>query len=259
MPYATSKQPGYFSLLFLFNMKILGWWYWMISNEILYSKELTDKQKLLYCSISSLCAEKWFCRATNEYLGELLWVNKRTISRNIATLNELWFIEMEEGLQRKIYLAENHKGGCEKSQGGVAKNRNHNNIIYNNINNNIYPFETFWKDYPHARKWKKKDSEQFFKQQNSEDVKKQVSILKRKIKAWLQDAQYIPACERRIRDFVPLSDDVVKQDVTRIIKWHLNAWWDIKQRAIELKETFWEELVNQTVKELQKKVNLTFN
>lgn len=265
MPYATSKQPGYFSLLFLFNMKILGEWYWIMPNMVLYSKELTDKQKLLFCVISSLCAEKWYCRATNEYLWELLNADERTIRRNVSALQEKWFIwiSVKDNNTRHITLEEEDMdvlGGRTKMSRGVGQKCPHNNIIYNNTNNNIYPFETFWKDYPHARKWKKKDSEQFFKQQNSEDVKKQVSILKRKIKAWLQDAKYIPACERRIRDFVPLSDDVVKQDVSRIVKWHLNAWWDIKQRAIELKETFWEELVNQSVKELQKnRVNLTFN
>lgn len=113
---------------------MLEQWYWLIPNSVLFSKELTDKQKLLFCVISNLCAEKWFCWATNEYLWERLWVNKWTISKNITTLYELWFINIENWLQRKITLVENHKGGCEKSQGGVVKNHNHNNTIeYNNI------------------------------------------------------------------------------------------------------------------------------
>jgi len=114
-------------------------------------------------------------------------------------------------------------------------------------------FELFWKEYPHARKWKKKDSKMYFSKQNPHDVMKQVAILKRKIKAWLQDAQYVPACERWIRDFTPLSEDVVRQDLVKICKWHLNCGWDIKQRASELKETFGEQQINEIVKEIQQK------
>lgn len=235
---------------------MLEQWYWLIPNSVLFSKELTDKQKLLFCVISNLCAEKWFCWATNEYLWERLWVNKWTISKNITTLYELWFIDIENWLQRKITLVENHKGGCEKSQGGVVKNHNHNNTIeYYNIieENKKESFETFRKQYPHARKGKKKDSEQYFLKQNPEEVMKQVWILKRKIKAWLQDAQFIPACERWIRDFTPISEDVIKQDLIKICKRHLNAWGDMKERSQELKQTFWDEQINWIVKAIQQK------
>lgn len=241
---------------------MLGEGYCFMPNEVLYSTELTDKQKLLFCAISNLCAEKGYCWASNEYLGERLGVNKWTISKNIAVLYELWFIEIENWLQRKITLAEqqqgvvkNHKGGCEKSQGGVVKNHNHNNTIENNntIKENKEKFEEFWKQYPHARKGKKKESEQYFLKQDANEVLRQVAILKRKIKAWLQDGQYIPACERWIRDFTPISEDVLKQDLVKICKWHLNADGDMKARASELKETFWEEQIKQIMKAIQQK------
>ena len=116
-----------------------------------------------------------------------------------------------------------------------------------------YTFEDFWKDYPHARKWKKSESEMYFKKNDSEEVKKQVSIMKWKLKAWLIESKYIPACERWIRDFTPINDDVIRQDLHRICKWHLNAWWDMKQRSQELKETFWEQQINEIVKAIQQK------
>lgn len=121
-------------------------------------------------------------------------------------------------------------------------------------------FELFRKAFPHARKWKKADSKNYFLKQEPTEVMKQVSILKRKIKAWLQDWQYVPACERWIRDFTPLNDDVVKQDLVKICKRHLSCWWDAKQRAKELKETFGEQEVNEIVKLIQKeKISLTLN
>lgn len=114
-------------------------------------------------------------------------------------------------------------------------------------------FETFWKEYPHARKWKKQESEKFFVKQNSDEVMKQVSILKRKLRAWLEESKRIPACERRIRDFTPLNEDVIKQDLIKICKRHLNAWWDMKERSMELKQTFWEQQINEIVKMIQQK------
>ena len=108
-------------------------WYWLMPNEVLYNKELTDKQKLLFCAISNLCAEKWYCRASNEYIWELLNADKWTISKNIAKLHDKWFIniEIENWCQRKITLAENNiplvkndKGGSQKWLGGVVKNDN---------------------------------------------------------------------------------------------------------------------------------------
>lgn len=226
--------------------------YWIMPNKVLYSKELTDKQKLLFCLISSLCAKEWFCRATNEYLWDMLDVNKLTISRNVSILQEKWYIEIEitSNNQRKITLYENVKGGWQNCQGGIDENVNP--YIYMN-NTNEYPFQNFWEEYPHARKGKKKDSEKYFKQNNPLEVKKQVQILKWQIKAWLQDSERVPACERWIRDFTPLNDDVIKQKLVKICKRHLNAWWDMKQRSLELKETFGEQQINEIVKAIQQK------
>lgn len=105
--------------------------YWIMPNKVLYSKELTDKQKLLFCAISSLCAERGYCRATNEYLWELLWADKRTISRNLTPLQEEWFISIGEDEQwrRIITLDKNVYGGRQKCLGGVDKNVYHNNTI----------------------------------------------------------------------------------------------------------------------------------
>lgn len=235
---------------------ILSNGYWLMPNAVLFNNELTDKQKLLFCLISSLCAEKWYCRAVNEYIWKLLNADKRTISRNLSELEKKWFISIENGVVRKITLDKNVYGGRQKCLGGVDKNVYHNNIIYNNTIE--YTFSDFWKDYPHARKGKKKESEQYFKQQDAEQVKKQVAILKRKIKAGLQDAQYIPACERWIRDFTELNEDVIKQDLVRICKRHINTGWDMKQRSTELKQTFGDEIINEIVKSLQKKLTPLF-
>lgn len=131
-------------------MEILQNGFCMIPNVVLYDNDLSDKQKLLYWTISSLCAEKWYCRASNDYIWELLWVNKWTISKNIAVLEKKWYINITLDSNYKRYIelnsiVENHND-CEKSQGGLWKitrgdsqksqdiniNDKDNNIIINN-------------------------------------------------------------------------------------------------------------------------------
>lgn len=253
----ASKQNFYFDYL----NKMLEQGYCFMPNEVLYNTGLTDKQKLLFCAISNLCAEKWYCRASNEYLWEKLNADARTIRRNISALQEGWFITItvKNNNQREISLKEgedkNVLGVGQKCPRGEDKNVHiilqENNTIEKKENKE--KFETFWKEYPHARKGKKKESEEYFSKLNPEEVMKQVSILKRKIKAWLQDWQYIPACERWIRDFTPISEDVINQDLVKICKRHLNTDWDMKQRASELKQTFWDEQINRIVKAIQQK------
>ena len=86
----------------------MGEGYWLMPNAVLFNKELTDKQKLLYCLISSLCAEKGYCRASNDYLGSKLGAARITISKNIAVLQEmgLVFVEVspEQWNKRKLTI-----------------------------------------------------------------------------------------------------------------------------------------------------------
>lgn len=218
--------------------------YWLVEACIIGYLDFYQKNEDFYC--------------TNEELAELLCLSEATIKRALRTLLEDWIVEYSKTMRewgwqlRKIELTQN--GLLLSSNMSFSKGSNwafHN--IIQEINNNIVPFETFWKEYPHARKWKKSESKKYYDKLDSEEVMKQVHILKRKIRAWLQDWQFIPACERWIRDFTPLNEDVVKQDLVRICKRHLNAWWDMKQRSHELKETFWEEEINKIVKAIQQK------
>lgn len=207
--------------------------------------------------------EKFYC--TNEQLAEMLCVSENTVITAISKLKNDWLINLTYRIKAggwKIRFVRLTKSESPTPKICGSNTQNLWGIYNKKIENkkiNIYTFQDFWKDYPHARKGKKKESEQYFTKQNPEAVMKQVAILKRKIKAWLQDGQYIPACERWIRDFTELNEDVIKQDLVRICRRHLNADWDIKQRALELKQTFWDETINEVVKSLQKKVTPLFN
>lgn len=106
-------------------MEILSKWFCMIPNVVLYDNDLSDKQKLLYWTISSLCAEKWYCRASNDYIWELLNADKRTISRNIAELEKKWYIHLSFDNNYKRYIELNSMVWTDDSQnwlGGIDKN-----------------------------------------------------------------------------------------------------------------------------------------
>lgn len=195
---------------------------------------------------------------TNEELSEILNVSERTIATAIKNLNEKWDVVIVKKMRewgwilRIIQLVENCT--LQNAKFALSKVSNlHSHNIIQEINNNIVPFETFRTEFPHARKGKKAESKKYYNQLDSNEVMQQVRILKRQIKAWLQDAEFVPACERWIRDFTPLNEDVIKQKLVKICKWHLNAWWDMKQRSMELKETFGEQQINEIVKAIQKK------
>lgn len=121
-------------------------------------------------------------------------------------------------------------------------------------------FELFWKEFPHARKGKKQEAKNNFIKQDSEKVMEEIKLLNWKIKLWLQDAKYIPACERRIRDFVPTSDVIKKQVMEQIVAKHMEME-GMKERYPLLKQDFWEETMNKLVMEYNNKhkTKLSFN
>ena len=63
-------------------------------NEWSLDKEIKNELGLLLI-ISSLCAEKGYCFASNEYLGNLFNLPKETISRKIKLLQKKNYITIE--------------------------------------------------------------------------------------------------------------------------------------------------------------------
>ena len=73
-------------------MNVLWKWYWIMPMLVLWDTSLTANQKLLYCLVSSLCAEKWYCRASNKFLWDKLWLQERAISKSIKALVDKWYL-----------------------------------------------------------------------------------------------------------------------------------------------------------------------
>lgn len=138
-------------------MDVLEKGYWIMPMVVLEDKELSANQKLLYCLISSLCAERGYCWASNKYLWERLGLKEWSISNAIKGLVERGYlisdVNRSKGNERHISIGvcENSQGGvvkiqntyCENSQEGYCEKSKDNNISNNSIieynKNNITP------------------------------------------------------------------------------------------------------------------------
>lgn len=242
--------------------------YCFMPNVVLYSTKLTDKQKLLFWAISNLCAEKGYCRATNDYLWELLWADKRTISRNLTPLLEEWFISIGEDEQwrRTITLDKNVQGGRQKCLGGVDKNV-HPYIYMNNTIEYIYS-NYYWKWKGIDEKKCNKLIEDKLKQWITlEDIQKSITLYNCECRI-KQDYQYVKKLETWLKEFQPLSEEQIEETLYTIVKDYSKKKKSDEKFASskpaktlwsDLKETFGEERVKSMFKQANSSsIQLTF-
>jgi len=110
-------------------------------NEWLFDKAIKSELNILL-RISSLCAEKGYCWATNEYFSEEFEIDEVSVSRKIKKLMDLGHIKVDyekrgaEVVKREIRLTKMLTDDIQKSQSTVNKNVKENIIIDNNIINN---------------------------------------------------------------------------------------------------------------------------
>lgn len=87
-------------------------YYAIIPAEVRYDEELPPNAKLLYGEITSLCNEKGYCWATNQYFADLYHCSVSAVKKWISSLVKKGYISLElvykEGtrqvLQRKLYI-----------------------------------------------------------------------------------------------------------------------------------------------------------
>lgn len=185
-------------------------------NEWALDKDIKNELGLLLI-ISSLCAEKGYCYASNKYLAEIFDTNEITVSRKIKLLESKNYISIEyekrgcQVISRKLRLTKMLIDDYQNCKSTINKNVKENIISNNNINNNIIrknynkkeiendnlenKFNKFWKEYPkkvskeNARKWfikNKPDDELFNKMIKSLERFKELDDWKK------QNGKYIP-------------------------------------------------------------------
>ena len=112
------------------------------SNRWALDKDIKNELGLLLI-ISSLCAEKGYCYASNKYLSDLFGISEISISRKIKLLEEKNYISIEyekrgcEVVKRNIRLTKMLTDDYQNCKSTINKNVKENNTSINNtsINN----------------------------------------------------------------------------------------------------------------------------
>lgn len=118
--------------------------YSLCFNKWALDKDIKNELGLLLI-ISSLCAERGYCYANNQYLADIFGITEISISSKISKLQKKGYIEIEyekrgcEVISRKIRLKNILTDDYKIFKSTIKKNFKDNNIIDNNIikNNNI--------------------------------------------------------------------------------------------------------------------------
>lgn len=116
-------------------------------NEWALDKDIKNELGLLLI-ISSLCAEKGYCYASNKYLAEIFDTNEITISRKIKLLESKNYILIEyekrgcQVISRKLRLTKMLIDDYQNCKSTINKNVKEN-IISNNNNNNLNEFKLY--------------------------------------------------------------------------------------------------------------------
>lgn len=149
-------------------------YYAIIPANVRYDEDLPPNAKLLYGEITSLCNEKGYCWASNQYFADLYKVSKITVSRWISTLNKKGYITIEtlykegtkEFIGRHLYITntpinknvnryiQNDLEGVNKIVNTpINKNAKDNNKDINNTFNNkkdVYTRKHKYGEYQHV-------------------------------------------------------------------------------------------------------------
>lgn len=147
-------------------------YYAIIPAEVRYDEELPPNAKLLYGEITSLCNEKGYCWATNQYFADLYKVSKITVSRWISTLYKKGYIAVEtlykegtkEIIERHLYIVNTPinknvnryiqndlEGINEIVNTPINKNvKDNNKVINTKINNKLKVSKHKYGEYSHV-------------------------------------------------------------------------------------------------------------
>lgn len=73
-----------------------GEYYINIPSKVLHNKNLKPNSKILYGEIARLSQKDGYCYASNKYLGELLNIKEKSVSRLLKELKESGLIKSKE-------------------------------------------------------------------------------------------------------------------------------------------------------------------
>lgn len=182
------------------KLNIFSEGYGIMPRKIALDHTLSPGSKILYCELSSLCAEKGYSWATNAYLGKKFSTSSKTISRWITEIEKYLYIENRAGAGRKIWVHTLISQPLPKTkisskldknvQLDLDKNDQQNSII---TNIKIIPFADFWNLYPKKVEKKKAEAKWNRLTKTTQDKVLADLPLRTKTEQWQKnDGQFVP-------------------------------------------------------------------
>ena len=117
-------------------------------------------------------------------------------------------------------------------------------------------FENFWKKYPHVRGSDKKLAFSRYQKFNPKDVDNELTPYTWKCRFWIQNIQYIPACENRLSKLTITSYEskltYIKQFAYKLMEVKPQ---DRAELAHKLHEDFWRDIIEWYVREYNNEKN----
>lgn len=187
-------------------------------NEWALDKSINGELGLLLI-ISSLCAEKGFCYASNEYLSKLFKTTETTITRKIRKLKDKNYITVEykkrgsEIIERKLRLTKMSVDRLQICKPTAYKNVKENNISIKNININNKKKEIY-------------KEKRYFENENLNELFNEFLQMRKKLKAINSDR----AIQMLLNKLNNYDDDTKIKMIEKSI---VNSWKGI----FELKDT----------------------
>ena len=228
-------------------------YYAIIPAEVRYDEELPPNAKLLYGEITSLCNEKGYCWATNQYFADLYHCSVSAVKKWISALVKKGYISLEliykEGtkqvLQRKLYINPSvhfyttpYKNVHEPSVNfyttpSVEMYTDNNKVINTKINNKLKVSKHKYGEYHHVLL----DDNQYnhLKELYGDDLEGHIKILD---------------------EYLETSGKKYKNHSLVIQKWVHDEWMKRnKDKPITLDSKFYAEQNTKTDKEVQDEFN----
>lgn len=173
--------------------------------------------------------ERWSFHITYKEIASRTWANKDQINKCIRWLKVSHMIATTKAtrwmhvtiVKYKDYQdQDNYKSHTEAHTKATTEPQKSHTKSKERKKEEENTFELFWKKFPHARKGKKKDAMKLYVENEHppETIDNEVKLLLRKIQVGQQDPNFIPACERRVRDFVPTNETVYEKIIYSIRK-----------------------------------------
>lgn len=139
-------------------------YYAIIPAEVRYDKDLAPNAKLLYGEITTLCNEKGYCWASNQYFADLYHSSISAVQKWVSALVKKGYINLElvykEGtkqiLQRKLYITPgvniyttSHKNLYDPGVNICVENNKDINNTFNN-KKDVYTHKHKYGEYQHV-------------------------------------------------------------------------------------------------------------